>query len=1048
MKQKNILFPFFFLLFFCVEVMLAQDCKVTIENQKVFSKYPESKKEFERFNHYTKKVVSKKQISQSNRAGETYIIPVVVHVYGATQHGLTVTYDKIKVALDKLNEDFNGLNDDFNTVDPVFSGRRGTLSIRFALAKIDPNGGSTNGVVFHPEKAGYGNGGGYDAQIAADAWDNYKYMNVYIMGDLYADGSSTNSGVAWYPNTAMSNNNTARVVYNGRYIHGNTNKEFASVLTHEFGHWLNLIHTFEGGCNDPNGDYVDDTPKEDTNSGDDGCNVGASDCGNLINYENYMGYDSASGCAKMFTQGQINRMLVALDHPARKPLWQPSNLVATGVNLSGGSLVVDNNKVEEALTNNGTIVNEAKHITLEGGTFAVGSGNLSLGTHFDLNLPQGISAQISVVNNRKLSVNFTGKALNHVKANNSTGIITFKDAAISGGTTALNSNKVAFEFSFYDPYKIVYVDNQDYTANSGSTWTFFRIEGAENDNAFGTFFENNALKLETYQKALVCQPGTRNPIPLTLNTEINQQSSWVSGGAYPDLHVIRDVNYTAWDGKTAYIGFQFQLYPGKLNYGWFRVQVNNNGSSYSLLDYAYSTEPYGEIKAGSKVYGGQPTCNDGVQNGDETGVDCGGTCEPCNVAITYCDSNGKNANDEFISRVQLHTIDNSSSSSSNGYADYTASISTNLLRGDSYSVTITPSWRTTKYSEGYSVWIDYNKNGDFTDPGELVWSKSASKDNIVSGQFTVPNSAVLGDTRMRVSMKYNGIATSCESFSYGEVEDYKIIISENSLPTCNDGVQNGDETGVDCGGSCLPCDTTDNIVYVDIDDLTVRSNDTWKFFRIESGDDTDYGAWYTGNTLRLVTYGKELVCNGVSNEVSYLEEGVVIGSSSNFVTDSHSFLVSSSDYTLWNGKTGFIGFSFKINGNTHYGWFHVSVASNGQSYTLTDYAYNKAANLPITTVNRIGAVGARYNELSKNVTLYAAPNPFESQTKINLSGFSKKEDIQLHVYDLLGRHIYTEKVNSSSTYVVIDESILKKEGMYLLKIQSGEEIKTLSILKK
>lgn len=28
-----------------------------------------------------------------------------------------------------------------------------------------------------------------------------------------------------------------------------------------------------------------------------------------------------------------------------------------------------------------------------------------------------------------------------------------------------------------------------------------------------------------------------------------------------------------------------------------------------------------------------PTCDDGIQNGDETGVDCGGTCTPCTIAI-------------------------------------------------------------------------------------------------------------------------------------------------------------------------------------------------------------------------------------------------------------------------------------------------------------------------------------------------------------------------------------------------------------------------------
>ncbi|REH56478.1 putative secreted protein (Por secretion system target) [Tenacibaculum gallaicum] len=1044
MKQKIILLPFFFLLFFCVEAILAQDCKVTSENQKVFLKYPESKKEFDKFNNYTKNVVRKKQTSLLNRAEETYTIPVVVHVYGSVQHGQTVTYEKIEVALDKLNEDFNGLNDDFNTVDPIFSGRRGTLSIRFALAKIDPNGGSTNGVVFHPEKAGYGNGSGYDAQIAADAWDNYKYMNVYIMGDLYADGSATNSGVAWYPNTAMSDNNTARVVYNGRYIHGNTNKEFASVLTHEFGHWLNLIHTFEGGCNDPNGDYVDDTPKEDSNSGDDGCTVGASDCGNLINYENYMGYDAAAGCGKMFTQGQIDRMLTALQHPARKPLWQPANLTSTGVDLTGASLVVDSPIVEEALSNNGAIVNEAKNVTLQGGAFTVSSGSLFEGTHFDTSLPQGVSAQITVVDNQKLNVKFTGQVLNHAKADNSTGTITFKNAAISGGTPSLNSDKVTFNFSFYDPYKVVYFDNQDYTANSGNTWTFFTIDGASN-NRFGTFYENNSLILETYKKALVCQSGTRNVKPVDLNTVIDEQSSWVDGGGYPDLHVIRNASYTSWDGKTAYIGFQLELYPGKTNYGWFRVSVNNNGTSYSLLDYAYSTEPYGAIKAGSKVWDGGSTCNDGIQNGDETGVDCGGSCEPC--VITYCDSNGKSVNDEFISNVQLNTINNSSSGSNGGYADYTSTVSTSLSKGGDYSITITPSWSSTIYSEGYSVWIDYNQDGDFTDSGEQVWSKTASKDTSVTGEFTVPNSVISGETRMRVSMKYNGIATACESFSYGEVEDYKIVIG-SGVVTCNDDIQNGDETGVDCGGSCESCNTNDDIVYVDIDDLTVTPNDVWKVFKIETGDNTDYGAWYTSNSVRLETYNKDIVCESTTSNISYLAEGVSVGVPSNFVANSYPYTVSSSDYTSWNGKTGFIGFTFKINGNPHYGWFHISVASDGQSYTLTDYAYNKTANAAITTVTRSGVVGANHEKLNDSGIISATPNPFISQTKIDVSSLSKDGAIRLDVYDLLGRHIHSKDIQSPSTFILIDDSVIKREGMYLLKIQSGKQIKTLSILKK
>jgi bacillolysin len=141
---------------------------------------------------------------------------------------------------------------------------------------------------------------------------------------------------------------------------------------------------------------------------------------------------------------------------------------------------------------------------------------------------------------------------------------------------------------------------------------------------------------------------------------------------------------------------------------------------------------------------------------------------------SYCASKGNSVADEYISRVQLGTINNASTGGT-GYGDYT-SISTNLTKGTGNTITITPTWTGTSYDEGYAVWIDYNKNGDFGDAGELVWSKAASKTTPVSGSFTVPTSATAGATRMRISLKYNGIPAACEAFSYGEVEDYTVNI--------------------------------------------------------------------------------------------------------------------------------------------------------------------------------------------------------------------------------------------------------------------------------
>ena len=145
------------------------------------------------------------------------------------------------------------------------------------------------------------------------------------------------------------------------------------------------------------------------------------------------------------------------------------------------------------------------------------------------------------------------------------------------------------------------------------------------------------------------------------------------------------------------------------------------------------------------------------------------------VALNYCASQGNNTNDERIGKVVFGTINNTSTGTA-GYENFTAQ-STNAGRGTAYTITITPTWTGTVYSEGYAVWIDYNQNGVFTDAGELVWSKPTSTTTPVSGSITIPTTATLGATRMRVSMKYNGVPTSCEAFSYGQVEDYTVNIT-------------------------------------------------------------------------------------------------------------------------------------------------------------------------------------------------------------------------------------------------------------------------------
>jgi hypothetical protein len=163
---------------------------------------------------------------------------------------------------------------------------------------------------------------------------------------------------------------------------------------------------------------------------------------------------------------------------------------------------------------------------------------------------------------------------------------------------------------------------------------------------------------------------------------------------------------------------------------------------------------------------------------------------------TYCTSNGNNTTIEYINKVQIGSINNMSGNN-NGYADFT-SMSTDLFIGINNTIIITPAWNGLAVREAYSVWVDYNQDGDFDDSGEQIFIKSKTKAISVNGSFSIPNTALLGPTRIRVSMKYSAFPSSCGSFSKGEVEDYIVNIKSASTgkPESEIAVSNTNETGI------------------------------------------------------------------------------------------------------------------------------------------------------------------------------------------------------------------------------------------------------------
>ena len=133
------------------------------------------------------------------------------------------------------------------------------------------------------------------------------------------------------------------------------------------------------------------------------------------------------------------------------------------------------------------------------------------------------------------------------------------------------------------------------------------------------------------------------------------------------------------------------------------------------------------------------------------------------------------ASSDWIDLVYLETILNSTPDSDSGYADYTF-LSADLLQGNTYNIDLSAGMDLAQYTEHWNVWIDFNRDGDFTDTFEEVVSYSSTQIGWETHTFMVPANATPGNTIMRVSMKNGSDPGPCEIFSLGEVEDYTINI--------------------------------------------------------------------------------------------------------------------------------------------------------------------------------------------------------------------------------------------------------------------------------
>jgi len=289
---------------------------------------------FDKYQRTNKKVIEKAELEIQKGLDKTKqkllshnpnlkIIPVVVHVIhdGGSNN---ISDAQIQSQITVLNEDFrkkiatNGFGTGVDT------------EIEFCLAKKDPLGKCTNGII--RVNSPLSNHQTYQrSQLKVlSYWDNTRYLNMYVVKNI-----NNGSGILGYSSFPGGPANEDGIVVRHDYFGkiGTAAASLGRTTTHEIGHWFGLYHTFNGGCGIDtcaDGDLVCDTPPAaNPNYGCPTINSCSNDIPNVNDQvQNYLDY-SNDNCKNKFTNGQKQRMHSTLVN-LRNIIWQPWNRDSTG----------------------------------------------------------------------------------------------------------------------------------------------------------------------------------------------------------------------------------------------------------------------------------------------------------------------------------------------------------------------------------------------------------------------------------------------------------------------------------------------------------------------------------------------------------------------------------------------------------------------------------------------------------------------------------------------------------------------------------------------
>ncbi len=276
-------------------------------------------------------------------------IPVVVHIVYNTG-SQNITDAQIFSQIDVLNEDYRRTNANASNTPSAFLGVAADCEIEFCLAQQDFGGNATTGITrtnTSTNSFSTNDNVKLTSQGGIDGWPRTAYLNIWVcnLGGGLLGYATPPGGQSWRDGVVIGYNYFGTVgTVSSPFDEGRT-------ATHEIGHWLNLDHTFNGGCAGTTssncasaGDRICDTPPTSSanyfcpSSTQNSCTETPTDMNDM--HMNFMDYTN-DACMNLFTTGQKNVMVATLNGSRSSILTSSGCVNPAGFALDAGiSLII------------------------------------------------------------------------------------------------------------------------------------------------------------------------------------------------------------------------------------------------------------------------------------------------------------------------------------------------------------------------------------------------------------------------------------------------------------------------------------------------------------------------------------------------------------------------------------------------------------------------------------------------------------------------------------------------------------------------------------